>query len=47
MNMNKLHYFASLGYRLDLHIVYLGVSLGSVRLDCNGIVLVRLKRGWG
>ena len=40
------NYFASLGYRLGLPIAYLGISLGSVMLECNVIVLVRLKGVW-
>ena len=36
------NYFANLSYRIVLQTAYLGVSLGSVMLDCNVIVLVRL-----
>ena len=36
-------YFASLGHRLVLPILYLGVSLGSAMLDCNVILVVLLR----
>ena len=36
------NYFASLGYRPVLPTIYLGVSRGSLMLDCNVIVRVRL-----